>query len=75
MFVSLQASHLRDLGTNITPPLACVGEFNSAIVADAQLTLLAEISTVEDQAQIFQAASALSLPQLLRPMRALSFDL
>lgn len=75
LFWSLQASHLQDLGTNIAPPLACVGRFDAAVAADAQLTLLAEISTVKDQAQSLQAAGALSLPQLLGPTGTFSFDL
>ncbi len=75
MLESLQASHLQDLGTDVTSPLACVGKFNAAVVADAQVALLAEIATVKDQAQVFEAASALSFPQLLGPMGTFSFDL
>lgn len=72
---SLQASHLRDLGTNVTLPVACIGSCNAAVIADAQLTRLTEISAVEDQPQSLQAASTLSLPQLLGSTRTFMFDL
>lgn len=68
-------SHLRDLGADVTPPRVCVGRYNAAVVADAQLTLHAEIATVEDQAECLEAASALSLPHLLGPVGAFLFDL
>lgn len=71
----LQTSHLQDLGTNVAPPLAAVGSFNAAVIADSQLTLLAEISAVEYQSQRLQAAGALSFPQLMGPTGTLSFDL
>lgn len=72
---SLQASHLRDFGTDAALPLARVGLLDAAVAADAELTVLAQISTVEDEAQGLQAASALSLPQLLGPTRTFPFDL
>lgn len=73
--MSLHASHLRDFGTNVTLPLAYAGSCNATVIADAQLTLLAEISAVKDQAQSLQAASTLSLPQLLGSTRTFFFDL
>ena len=67
--------HLRDLGTNVTPPLPSFGIRGTAVAADAHLALLAEISAVKDEAQTLEAAGALSLPQLLGPTGAFSFDL
>lgn len=51
------------------------GGCNAALVADAQLTLLAEISAAEDEAQTLHAASALSLLRLLGPTGPFPFDL
>lgn len=70
-----KSSHLRDLGAHVTPPRECVGRYNAAVVADTQLTLRAEVATVEDQAKSLEAASALSLPHLLGPVGAFLFDL
>jgi len=72
---SLQVSHLRDLGTDITPPVARAGSRNTTFAADAQLALLTEISAVKDEAQSLEAASALPLPGLLGPTGTFSFDL
>lgn len=41
---------------------------DAALVADAQLALLAQIAAVEDQAQRLEAAGALTLAHLLGSM-------
>lgn len=69
------AAHLRDLGTDVTPPLVRVGRPDAALVADAQLALLAQIAAVEDQAQRLEAAGALTLAHLLGSMGAFPLDL
>lgn len=64
---------LRDLGTHVTPPLVGVGQFNAALIADAQLTFCAQIAAPKDQTQGLEAAGALPLSNLLWPMEALVF--
>lgn len=74
-FNPCKTSHSRDLGTHVTSPRGRFGSRDAAVVADAQLALLAEISAAEDQAQTLQAASALPLLRLLGPTGPFPFDL
>ncbi|TNN60868.1 hypothetical protein EYF80_028863 [Liparis tanakae] len=67
--------HSRDLGTHVASPRGRFGSRDAAVVADAQLALLAQISAAEDQAQTLQAASALPLLRLLGPTGPFPFDL
>lgn len=64
---------LRDLGAHVALPLAGVGQFHSAVVADAQLAFHAEIAAAEDQTQGLEAARALPLSHLLWPVEAFVF--
>lgn len=73
--VPLQMSHLRELVTEGTSPLACSGVHNTAAAADSRLALLTEIAPVEDQAQSLEAASALSGSQIMWADETLLFDL